>query len=150
MVEGILDRASAKPGPKLSKVLAREVWTHLKSEGAYQLAGEETYLFKVGGGVSTYYNFTVVGAKLMRLEVEEVDHRTEVNYDTIEKDGETILRPGGKEDSELRVMLGLEVPMPEPVGYWDTRLHCAVKPTDVRDMTGMIEPVAERFGMAED
>ena len=79
MVEGILDRASAKPGPKLSKALAREVWTHLLAEGAYQLAGEETYLFKVGGGVSTYYNFTAVGRQ-MRVEVEEVDHRTEVNY----------------------------------------------------------------------
>ena len=112
MVEGILDRASAKPGPKLSKVLAREVWTHLKSEGAYQLVGEETYLFKVGGGVSTYYNFTVVGAKQMRIEVEQVDHRTEVNYDTIESHGETILRPGGKEHNELCAMLGLDLPNP--------------------------------------
>ena len=111
VIEGIIARAEAKPGPKLSKGFARQVWTHLKAEGARQLVGEETYLFKVGGGVSTYYNFTAVGRQ-MRVEVEEVDHRTEVNYDTIESHGETILRPGGKEHNELCAMLGLDLPNP--------------------------------------
>ena len=109
VIEGIIARAEAKPGPKLSKGFARQVWTHLKAEGARQLVGEETYLFKVGGGVSTYYNFTEVGRQ-MRIEVEQVDHRTEVNYDTIESHGETILRPGGKEHNELCAMLGLGAP----------------------------------------
>ena len=111
VIEGIIARAEAKPGPKLSKGFARQVWTHLKAEGARQLVGEETYLFKVGGGVSTYYNFTEVGRQ-MRIEVEQVDHRTEVNYDTIESHGETILRPGGKEHNELCAMLGLDLPNP--------------------------------------
>ena len=79
LFEGILDRAKTTPGPALSRVFAREVWTHLKAEGAYELAGDEPYLFKIADGFTTYYNFTVVGAKQMRLEVTVIDDRTEVS-----------------------------------------------------------------------